>query len=320
MKKTNKKSRIRRHLVVIIILMIILTILFFSLILSIFTQKPLLLINQSSESFTVIVLPDTQYYSEYNPNIFANQTRWIVNNIDSMNIQMIIHEGDIVNNNNQKQWDNANYSLSILDQANIPYSILPGNHDSDIRTDYKFYDEYFPKERFENKSWYNEGFANYRNNYQLLNINNKSYLFLSLELCPNKSEINWANQVLTNNQYNLAILTTHGYLSASEPPKRYVYNCGSTQYLWDDLIKLHKNLRIVLSGHIHNEKRRVDDNIFDQSVYQIVSDYQDEKQGGGGYLRILKFDTDNNLINIETYSPYLNRYKTGYDSQFSIKL
>jgi hypothetical protein len=143
---------------------------------------------------------------------------------------------------------------------------------------------------------------------------------MSLELCPDKKEIDWANQVLTNNSEKTAILTTHGYLSASEPPKRFVYACGSTEYIWNDLIKLHPNLRVVLSGHIHSEKRRVDDNIAGKSVYQILADYQDEKLGGSGYLRIMKFDAENNIINIETYSPYLNRYKMGYDSEFSVKL
>ena len=143
---------------------------------------------------------------------------------------------------------------------------------------------------------------------------------MSLEFCPDKSVIDWANQILYNNTDKIAILTTHGYLSASEPPKRYVYDCGSTEYIWNDLIKLHPNLQLAMSGHIHSEKRRTDDNLAGKPVYQILADYQEEKHGGDGYLRILKVDSKNNIINIETYSPYLNRYKTGYDSEFSIKL
>ena len=320
MKKKRGKDHIKEHLAIIIVFLIILALLVISLFLSIFTQKQISLPQESNSTFTVIVLPDTQYYSEYYPEIFINQTKWIVENKQSLNIQMVIHEGDLINNNIKKQWNIANQSMSVLEQANIPYSVIPGNHDTASKTNYSNYDLYFPETRFNNQSWFGGSFGNYRNNYQLLDINNKTYLFINLEFCPDKSDINWANQVLNNYSENQAILTTHGYLGATEPPERYVYQCGSTDYIWNDLIKLHSNLQLVLSGHIHSEKRRTDDNLAGKPVYQILADYQDEKLGGGGYLRIMKWDQANNLINIQTYSPYLNRYKKGYDSEFSIKL
>ena len=34
----------------------------------------------TGEDFTIIALPDTQYYSETYPNIFDSQTQWIVDN------------------------------------------------------------------------------------------------------------------------------------------------------------------------------------------------------------------------------------------------
>lgn len=320
MKKSIKKSHFKEHLALIIVFLIILALLVISLFLSIFTQKQAPLSQESNSTFTIIVLPDTQYYSSLYPDIFLNQTKWILKNKQSMNIQMVLHEGDLVLNNQPKQWDIVNQSLSILEQANIPFSIIPGNHDTNTKTNYNNYDLYFPKTRFENQTWFGGSFGNYKNNYQLQNINNLTYLFLNLELCPNKSEIDWANQILTDNPDTIAILTTHGYLSASEPPKRYVYDCGSTEYIWNDLIKIHPNLQLVLSGHIHSEKRRTDNNLAAKPVYQILADYQDEPKGGSGYLRIMQWDQANNIINIQTYSPYLNRYKTGYESEFSIKL
>ena len=319
MKKIGK-NKIKEHLALMIVFTLILALLVISLSLSLFSQKQVPLLNESNSTFTIIVLPDTQYYSESYPEIFINQTRWIVENKESLNIKMVIHEGDIVNKNLKKQWDIANQSLSILEQADIPYSIIPGNHDTSTKTNYNYYDLYFPETRFNNQTWFGGSFSNYRNNYQLLNINNKAYIFINLEFCPDKSDIDWANQILNKYPDFQAILTTHGYLSASEPPKRYVYACGSTEYIWNDLIKLHPNLRLVLSGHIHSEKIRTDYNQGGMPVYQILADYQDEKLGGSGYLRILKWDQTSNIINIETYSPYLNRYKKGYDSEFSIKL
>src|SRR5690349_19412072 len=46
--------------------------------------------------FTIIALPDTQYYSETYPQTFTAQTQWIVNNASALNIQAVVGLGDIV--------------------------------------------------------------------------------------------------------------------------------------------------------------------------------------------------------------------------------
>lgn len=318
-RKSKKIINLGVHLVIISILMIIIALIIIAIIIQ--SHMPENNNNLTSNStFSIIILPDTQYYSKYYPQIFLNQTRWIKENQQNLNIRFVIHEGDLVNDNTKKQWDTANQSLSILETVNIPYSLIPGNHDTDNKDNYNNFDLYFPVSRFEKQPWFGGNFNNYRNNYQLLNINNISYIFLNLNFCPDNKEIAWANDILTNYSNRTAILTTHGFLNINEPPKRYVYSCGSTEYIWNNLIKPHPNLQLVLSGHMHNEKRRVDKNLAEKPVYQILADYQDEKQGGSGYLRILEWDQVNNIINVKTYSPYLNRYKKGYDSEFTLKL
>ena len=73
------------------------------------------------ENFTIIVLPDTQYYLESYPWVFDNQTQWIVDNIENMNIIFVTHLGDVVDEwNDLDQWENANRSLSTLD-GNVPF-------------------------------------------------------------------------------------------------------------------------------------------------------------------------------------------------------
>ena len=47
------------------------------------------------ENFTVVVLPDTQYYSSF-PDVFDNQTQWIVDNVQDLNMVFVTHEGDII--------------------------------------------------------------------------------------------------------------------------------------------------------------------------------------------------------------------------------
>ena len=75
------------------------------------------------ENFTIVVLPDTQFYSQSHSDIFDVQTQWIVNNIESMNIVFVTHLGDVVDSwGDLKQWDAANHSLSLL-EGKVPWRL-----------------------------------------------------------------------------------------------------------------------------------------------------------------------------------------------------
>jgi len=43
------------------------------------------------EPFTVVVLPDTQYYSDHYPEIYEAQTQWIADNRDKERIVFVTH-------------------------------------------------------------------------------------------------------------------------------------------------------------------------------------------------------------------------------------
>lgn len=80
-------------------------------------------------SWTLAVLPDTQIYSESYPELFKDQTRWIVANKDRYNIEYVLHLGDIVNVPTAlNQWTNAKAAISLLD-GQIPHALATGNHD-----------------------------------------------------------------------------------------------------------------------------------------------------------------------------------------------
>lgn len=55
-------------------------------------------------------------------------TQWLVDNKDNLNIDFVMHVGDIVDLNTSPEWEIADEAMSILD-GEIPYSLLPGNHD-----------------------------------------------------------------------------------------------------------------------------------------------------------------------------------------------
>ncbi len=271
------------------------------------------------ENFTIIVLPDTQYYSEEYPWIFDNQTQWILENKESMNIVFVTHLGDIVD-----QWwiteeyENANNSLSKLD-GNVPYGVLPGNHDgAESGGDFYNYNKYFGYERYKNEIWYGGAFQNINtNNYQLFSAGGDDYLFFHLQNNPSDAVLAWAGNIIDYYPTRRVIVSTHYYIDWSRYDSAPRANVGNR--IWEKLVKPYADqIFLVLCGHIEMEKVRTD-LVGENAVIQMLSNYQDRRpNGGNGYLRILTFSPIQDKIFVKTYSPYLNKFEDNSDSEFSL--
>ena len=94
----------------------------------------------------------------------------------------------------------------------------------------------------------------------------------------------------------------------------------SAQAVWQQLISPNCNVFMVVNGHYHGEGRRTDLNSCGQPVFQLNSDYQDDPNGGDGWLRYYTFKPSENKIYAYTFSPTRNNgagdFETDADSQF----
>src|SRR5436190_9099826 len=85
------------------------------------------------EAFTVVLLPDTQFYSEKYPETFVAQTMWIRERAKADNMKFVVCLGDIVQNAHvEDEWLRAHDAAHILDGV-VPYSSVPDNHDLVIK-------------------------------------------------------------------------------------------------------------------------------------------------------------------------------------------
>ena len=165
--------------------------------------------------FTIIALPDTQYYSESYPAIFSSQTQWIVNNRAAMNIVYVAHLGDIVNVASQTaQWNNANTALSILDTVpSLPYGLTVGNHDEDPNGNpagTANYNAYFGYSRYAPRSWYGGHYGtNNDNHYVLFSASGMDFIAIHMAYDPsaNSSVLAWAANLLQTHPTRRAIVT-----------------------------------------------------------------------------------------------------------------
>src|SRR6266567_6936010 len=289
---------------------------------------------QTAGNFTVVVLPDTQNYSQYHPQIFDSQTQWVANNAAAQNIQLVIGVGDIVNTGTSAtQWGNASHSAGILDQAHVPYAFAIGNHDYDTLPPTSraatTFNQYFGPSRYANSAYYgstNLPAGSNENFYETFTWGGTSYLILILEFVPRNSALAWAKSVLDANTDKEVIVVTHSYLYSDNTT---VDECDTADMVgdnngamqWSKLISQYPNISVVLSGHITNQfnARRSDVGVGGNFVHQIFANWQTSTNGGNGYLRVMQFSPSNDTINVQTYSPYTGLYLTDSGNQFTVK-
>jgi len=268
--------------------------------------------------FTLIALPDTQYYSLSYPQIFSAQTQWIVDNRTAMNVVFVTHLGDITengdNDTDDSEWINADNAITLLEQAGIPFGLEVGNHDQLGGT--TRYNNHFGISRFTGRSYYGGNYGtNNNNHYELFSAGNLNFIIVHLENStdsnPDQPVLLWTDNLLQTYSDRRAIVIVHNLLDSSNNFSTQ----GNAVY---QALRDRPNLFLMMGGHLDTEGRRQDTGTDGHVIYSLRSDYQTRANGGNGWLRILEFSPANNLIRVRTYSPTLNQYETDADSQFTL--
>jgi len=276
-----------------------------------------------AQKFVIPVLPDTQGEVNYQPAMFTSQMEWLASHRDSLHIPIVLHVGDVVDYNNTIEYQRGSDGFSLLDKVKLPYAITVGNHDTgavgenkesaapenkheNLRNTSRF-NSYFPtsrftlqKDRFEaNKS---------DNATYTFKAGGLNWLVIALEFCPRQGAVNWANQMMNNYpNYNVIILTHYFLTAKGEISKDNAgYGDLSIQSVFDQLVKKHSNILLVLSGHVDNSAWRDDIGEKGNHIYQILQDYQFE-DNGGGFIRLLEIDPEAKTISAKMYSPFYNK-------------
>jgi len=283
----------------------------------------------SQEKFTIIGLPDTQYYTSNlnggTPQHFFTQTQWIVDNKDSLNIVFVAHLGDCVQHGDtyEIEWQRADSAMQILEDSisttfedGIPYGIAVGNRDnSGVSGHTSLYNENFGVNRFIDRSYYGGHYGiNNDQHFVLFEANGYDFIAIFLEYIeyPTDSVLLWADSLLTVHSSRRAIIISHYLINVGNPGSWSPQ--GEAIYA---ALKNNPNLFLMLCGHSGGEGSR-QDTFNGHTVHTLLSDYSGYSDGGNGFFRIMEFLPINNEIQVKTYSPYLEEFETDTSSQFVI--
>jgi len=259
-------------------------------------------VGVTQPDYSIVVLPDTQYYAASFPDIFMKQASWIVESRDAQQIAFVLHTGDLVDSDVPEQWTVASNSLHLLDGV-VPYVIAAGNHDYiDLADRVGMANAYFPPSGFAAYSWFGDTFetGHIENSFSLIPAGATRWLVISLEFGPRDEALAWASSVLQAFHDQPAIIITHAYLyhdsslyNQHGPPQffnphNYVMmgqshtTINDGMEMWQKLILPNRNVKMVFSGHDVNfddlppgttgllSSARPDGSV----VHQILANYQ----------------------------------------------
>jgi len=165
----------------------------------------------------------------------------------------------------------------------------------------------------------------------VVTINQRNYIVIVLEFAARDSALAWADGILKANQDKDAIIVTHMFtysdntrISGCDLNSAGSFGVGQDnngEDMWWKLVRKYPNIHLVLSGHVvqgDGTGRRMDLGLNGNLVNQILSDYQSDPLGGGGYLRIMRISPSLNRVSVTSYSPYLDSFMTDDHNQFTV--
>ena len=231
--------------------------------------------------FTIVTLPDTEYYSESYPATFLAQTQWAVDNRVARNIVFTTQVGDCVRDASQTtQWQAADAAFTLLENVGMPYGFCLGDRDMDPVGAWNTpsatanYNSWFGEARFSGRPYYggNDGLHNNDNHFELFNSGSHKFLIIHLEYNPGgpkPTTLMWIKD-LVQVQYpdRWAIVSMH---LAIEPGFQKSFTPQGKR-VWLTL-KVCPNFLLILSGDRHGEGQRTQ-LLNEWSVHLLLANYE----------------------------------------------
>ena len=301
-------------------------------------------VEAADDSFSIAVVPDTQYESKSFPAMLTSQMKWLATNRADLNLAMVLQEGDVVDTASQtSQWTNASAGFKQIN-GKVPFVVAAGNHDmftfvsaaepyAITHTPFNAFisglSDYKPSGTYQPND--------YLNTYTLFSAGGVDLAVITVEFGAGDEILSWAGSIARRFPDRHVLLLTHDYLSqkntlrGTDPTDQYL----PTDYhptmnngvdIWRKLVSRHPNIQFVFNGHViapvsptasYSVGRLVSTNQAGRPVYQVLTNYQTLAPAGQGYLRIFRFYPSQGRVAVTTYSPYQNTSMTDDRNQFT---
>ena len=293
-------------------------------------------------AFTLVVMPDTQFYAQLHPDIFHKQTQWIADNIGKYNARFVIQVGDVTETSADAEWTVARDAFKRL-EGKVPFCTAPGNHDYGGRlqtiTHRSPFSAWLPVKTFQAMPTfggvYDKQPDKADNQWHHFEAGGRKWLVIGLEYAARADVLRWTNDVITAHPDHSILIFTHAYLNPAtneriitpagavkpgDPNANEKPDTTNGEDLWQRVASKHMNVVMVLSGHACYTNHRTSTGTAGNVVQEMVVDYQKDVNGGNGWLRLLQFLPDGETVRCQDYSPLIDQRCTMPDRTFDFTL
>jgi hypothetical protein len=280
-------------------------------------------------TFSLAVIPDTQ--QDVFSKRITNRAEWLVANRDELDLQFVLHTGDVVNwdTPEHEQFADASTSLKILDDAGIPTALAIGNHDTfavgeggsardphltrQYARETSTFNAFFPPSRYAPEGTFEAGKID--NNFQLFEAGGEKWMILTLEFNARPAAVDWARDVVASHPEHNVIVQTHSYLDSwGNISSRAEYGDTAGTELYKRLVSVYPNIRMVFSGHVGQSATRQDVGVNGNKIVSFLGAFHSNKSNP---IRMVEIDTAADTITSTVYSPIDDRKFPQYDKSFS---
>jgi len=264
--------------------------------------------------YRIAIVPDIQNMTRCYPSVLGNMIDWIRDNTEKLNIKFMIQVGDLTDANTGTEWARVRDNLAKLDGI-LPYAFVLGNHDyaNSMMSgrDSSAFNIYLPYSKYSKTPYFGGAFEEGKmdNTYYFFTAGDTDYMALCLEVTPRDPVVEWANKIVADNPGCSVIVTTHSYLSYTGEHDNFggYGTAGSSgKILWENLVSLHENIIMVLSGHLHHDDivMRTETGINGNIIQQFLTDAQDMDyyREGIGMIALMTFNNNGRDVAVNWYS------------------
>ena len=279
-----------------------------------------------SGEWSFVVLPDTQNMVEFYPAIYQSMINWVLANRVTLNIQAVLHVGDLVNHYNvTAEWTTGVAGMSQLETV-IPTGISAGNHDLGYPVAHpENFLTYFGPANYAGYPWYGAHRAGECDYWITWTVGGQQYIaiFLAWWFPADAAALAWAVGVMQANPGAHVILVAHQYITGGYPAS----TVGPGAAIWA-AVGTEPNLWSVLCGHVPLDPVLGPEGRLDQAVptaspdhhsQALMTNWQEVGSGGDGWLRVIEIGADG-LATIHTLSPWLEAVKSDFTSLFRCRI
>lgn len=281
---------------------------------------------ETERNATVVIVPDIQNYTHLEERFKYLNSIADYYHENSNQFDAILQVGDLTNNNQEWQYENAFLQFFSKFSENDQMIFCLGNHDYGTNGKSEVRMSNLPRHmmpsydiRMEDTKW--DNYVKY------IKLGGKRYGVLVLEFCTRNETLQWANGVIANDAATPYIILTHVFLDQNgemfDASNNNIVNKGSShkkykmdgeykndsREIFDKIIYSNPNVKLVICGHCLTPNHinvHTENNAIGKPIHMIEVNYQHYTEGGLGYVGIL--DITGDTYRIRSYSTFKGEY------------